>query len=118
MTNNNDTITTSDGNKIVLGGSGNDTITIGTGTGNGAGNTNYISGDLAELKRDADGKLVSFETVEESVGGDDTITTGSSTGDDITLGGIGQDTISTGYGTDIIIGDLGIVIPVGSAGRM
>ncbi|OSQ42955.1 LEPR-XLL domain-containing protein [Thalassospira sp. MCCC 1A01428] len=112
----NDVITAGDGNKIVLGGSGNDTITIGTGTGNGAGNTNYISGDLAKLKRDADGKLVSFETVEESVGGDDTITTGSSTGDDIILGGIGQDTISTGYGTDIIIGDLGIVIPVGSAG--
>ncbi|WP_417843270.1 hypothetical protein [Thalassospira sp.] len=113
---NNDTITTSDGNKIVLGGSGNDTITIGTGTGNGADNTNYISGDLAELKRDADGKLVSFETVEESVGGDDTITTGTGAGIDFILGGVGQDTIASGNGNDTILGDLGIVIPVGNAG--
>ncbi|WP_339776014.1 LEPR-XLL domain-containing protein [uncultured Thalassospira sp.] len=115
-TTNNDIITTMDGDKVVLGGSGDDQITIGAGTNNGAGNTNYVSGDLAALKRDADGKLVSFETVDESVGGDDQITTGSSTGNDIILGGIGQDTITSGYGTDIILGDLGIVIPVGSAG--
>ncbi|AUG55397.1 LEPR-XLL domain-containing protein [Thalassospira marina] len=113
---NNDTITAGDGNKVVMGGSGNDTIVIGTGATNGAGFTNYISGDLAELKRDSEGNLVSFETVDESVGGDDTITTGTSTGDDFILGGIGADTIYGYNGNDTIIGDLGIVIPVGNAG--
>ncbi|OKH86459.1 LEPR-XLL domain-containing protein, partial [Thalassospira sp. TSL5-1] len=115
-TTNKDTITADDGNKIVLGGSGGDSITIGTGATSGAGFTNYISGDLAELKQDANGNLVSFETVEENVGGNDTITTGASTGDDFILGGIGADTIDTSNGTDIILGDLGIIIPVGNAG--
>ncbi|OKH86209.1 calcium-binding protein, partial [Thalassospira sp. TSL5-1] len=98
------------------GGSGGDSITIGTGATSGAGFTNYISGDLAELKQDADGNLISFETVEETISGDDTITTGAGAGTDFILGGIGKDKITSGNGDDTILGDLGIIVPKGSDG--
>ena len=102
-----DTIEGNDGNDVILGGALGDTIASGTGN-------DYVAGDIAELKRDENGDLVSFETVEQNLGGDDSISAGD--GNDFILGGTGADSISGGAGNDTILGDLGIVVPVGSNG--
>ena len=47
------------------------------------------------------------ETIESLIGGSDSITTGS--GDDVILGGINGDTINAGDGNNLVVGDSGLV---------
>jgi Ca2+-binding RTX toxin-like protein len=95
-----DIINAGNGDNVVMGGAGNDAVTTGSGV-------DLIAGDGGRLTRNMLGALVRFETVEEDVGGADTIMAGD--GDNVVLAGTGADTVSTGAGADIVLGDLGLV---------
>src|SRR6185436_18426333 len=112
-----DTITSLDGTKIVLGGDGADLIELGK---NRAASSNHIvMGDngfviYVAMGQTGAGLPLRFETTDTlaATGGADTITTGS--GDNTILGGMGGDTITTDVGgnetgTDTILGDNGSV---------
>ncbi|MCA9035164.1 MAG: hypothetical protein KDA91_08545, partial [Planctomycetaceae bacterium] len=113
-----DTITAGDGNNIVIGGLGNDSITTGTGN-------NVIVGDRASMSRDIGGVSIAANFVTENPGGqiravitsnandgdtqsvDDTIVVGA--GNNVIIGGAGQDNITVPNGNNVIIGDHGEV---------
>ncbi|MEI6732756.1 MAG: DUF4347 domain-containing protein [Comamonadaceae bacterium] len=124
-----DTVSLSNGSAIVLGGSGNDTITFGAYTSTGA-NVRFVAGDHASIRTDAHGGITEFYTLDTlaSSGGDDVIVIGSAAdlvtrhlGTNYILGGMGADTIivsgaidSAGTVTrgqarseDVILGDNG-----------
>ncbi|MGF7206226.1 Ca2+-binding RTX toxin-like protein [Skermanella aerolata] len=95
-----DRIVAGNGGNVVMGGADDDFIQTG-------GGIDLVAGDGARLSRTPAGELTSFETVEETVGGNDTVDAGG--GDDVVLGGTGADTVGTGAGSDIVLGDLGLV---------
>ncbi|MDO9173849.1 MAG: calcium-binding protein, partial [Actinomycetota bacterium] len=97
-----DLINGGDGDKIVLGGFGGDNISAGNGDHDVFGDNgfiNYEAGIAVEL---------ATTDVDNSTGGDDTITLG--TGLNRVFGGVGNDTISTGGGFDQVIGDMGAIV--------
>ncbi len=112
----NDTITVGNGDNIVLGGLGDDSLTVGTGN-------NLIVGDRATITRDLGGVSIAANFVTVSAGGqvrsivttdagtaapaNDTITVGA--GNNVILGGGGQDEISVPNGNNVILGDNGVV---------
>ena len=101
----NDSITTGSGRNTIIGGFGNDTIrAIDSAT-----NSNIVLGDNGELLYAANGLLSSVRTTDttEDSGGDDTVTLGN--GSNVVLGGMGSDTIVAGSGFNILIGDNGAV---------
>lgn len=102
-----DTITAGGGNDIIIGGSGgNDSAGVGGDRLLGEAGNDITAGDSAHVIRYADGSISLVETVSPGTpGGDDWIedTQGRST----VLGGSGNDTITTGDQTDLIIGDNG-----------
>ena len=93
----NDTITAADGDTTILGGAGADIIDV------GAGN-HVILGDSGKAVFSA-GKLVSIESIDPGVGGDDTVT--AKDGNVTVIGGAGADKITLGKGTQIVLGDSG-----------
>ena len=115
----NDTIETGPGNDVVIGGLGNDGITI-------AGGNNIALGDDGTAtfqpgsglpnrieSRYLDGSGLSALNAVGVVVGDDTISTGS--GNDVIIGGLGDITVSgvvtiaAGGGNNIIFGDEGFI---------
>ncbi len=68
--------------------------------------TNIIFGDNGLIQYSA-GVLITVESMNPELGGDDTITAGS--GNNTIIGGLGNDTISAGRGTNIIFGDSGSI---------
>ncbi len=117
-----DNITSGTGRDIILAGNGGDTVTANYGETarkvmmarnlvfgdhgfidyvgyDSYPDENYLTGD--NDARDID-RVWSTDT---SIGGDDTITTGS--GNDIILGGTGADIIASGAGQNIVLGDNG-----------
>jgi len=109
----NDSVVTGEGDNVVLGGVGNDTITLGRGTGN-----DVVIGDNGRIRMDAAGLL--FALIETSgfdqlLGGDDLIDVGA--GHNIVLAGFGADRVSSGSGNDIVMGDNGEVV-YNAAGRV
>ena len=109
-----DTITTGDGAKQIVGGYGRDVITAGTGD-------HMVMGDNGRVDYDTDGvvkRLSTTDTVDHPEYGDaDTITiTGN--GDNHVLGGMGSDTITTADGTDVLLGDNGTVSYSGPTGSL
>jgi hypothetical protein len=92
-----DDITTGSGDDIIIGGTGNDTIDAGEGD-------NIVFGDNGHIELSA-GVPVLIKSVSPEHGGVDDITTGS--GDDIIIGGTGNDTIDAGEGDNIVFGDNG-----------
>ena len=104
-----DTISAGAGSDIVIGGRGDDLIDAGEGS-------NLVIGDSGRVTA-ADlhapqlpGQPITLgvvETIQPDDGGNDTITAGN--GDNIVLGGFGSDTVSTGAGSDTLIGDNGQV---------
>ena len=98
-----DTIQSASGNKLVIGGVGDDRITVTTGTAT-------ILGDNGTVTFDAAGAVL--QRVESTgylanLGGNDTVTTGD--GNHVVIGGFGADTITTGNGVDTILGDNGVL---------
>ena len=90
----NDTISTGNGNDVVLGGTGADTIHIGSGT-------NLVLGDDGAIVWASDGNPADIDLVtstDPTDGGNDTITIG--TGEAIVVGGAGADTITGGAGDE------------------
>ena len=92
-----DTISSDDGNTVILGGFDGDSITVGSGnvTVLGDNGTVDFNGDnLSEIKTDG------------LYGGPDTIE--AQDGENRLFGGIGPDTITTGSGNNIVLGDGGM----------
>jgi len=100
------TISTGTGNNVILGGTGNNTITT-----TGAGN-NVIFGAAGAVTRNgaAGNALLYAETLEESLAGDNTITAGLGfQGTNVVFGGIGNNRITVGDGNNVVLGHLGVV---------
>ncbi|TVS20405.1 MAG: calcium-binding protein, partial [Planctomycetaceae bacterium] len=95
-----DIILLGEGDNIVLAGSGNDHVTAG-------GGNNVILGDNGRAEFNPAGTLVYVTTLAPGIGGHDVIDAGD--GDNIVFGGIGNDTITTGSGCDVIVGDNGSI---------
>ncbi|MES2918152.1 MAG: calcium-binding protein, partial [Pseudomonadota bacterium] len=96
------------GNSVLLGGVGADSLLMADGD-------HVISGDNAFVHLDTDGALLRGVSL-DVLGDSDTLTTG--TGTNIILGGVGADTITTGDGDDIVIGDNGEVLFTGTTGNL
>jgi Ca2+-binding RTX toxin-like protein len=95
----NDTITMGPGNDIVMAGFGADTVSTTAGD-------NVILGDNGQM-RFWQGLVVSLESTDPALGGDDRIATGP--GHDLIVGGYGSDVIHAGQGDNVIMGDNGRV---------
>ena len=114
----NDTVTTGGSDDVVVGGVGNDTVIAGDGRNLVLGDNGRLTALLGEAARWSTlpmgvGRL---ETTNPTVGGSDTITTG--TGADVVLGGQGGDTIDLGDGIDLALGDNGYVVWAAKAGAL
>ncbi|MCP4784386.1 MAG: calcium-binding protein, partial [Fuerstiella sp.] len=96
-----DTIHAGSGNDLVLGGVDNDTIT------NVAGN-NVVAADNADVLFRNDGTLQQLQSETVEFAGTDSVTTGS--GSDVVLGGSGSDNLTTSGGDNLIVGDNGLLI--------
>ncbi|WP_236960944.1 beta strand repeat-containing protein [Methylobacterium durans] len=86
------------GDNVVLGGADADTIVTGAGR-------DAVLGDNGELRFDAQGRYSRITTTESAIGGDDRIEAGD--GDNLVFGGAASDTVTTGLGADLILGDSG-----------
>ncbi|WP_321341282.1 calcium-binding protein [uncultured Cohaesibacter sp.] len=95
-----DNITSGSGKDIILGGAKGDVINAGDGG-------NRIIGDNGAVvwSHDEDGQMT---TADNSIGGDDTITSGL--GDDIILAGVGADVVFAGSGDNTVLGDNGNIV--------
>jgi hypothetical protein len=104
----NDVITSTDGNKTVVAGAADDTVTLGSGQ-------HVVAGDNAELSYFGTGTLSLITTSSPTLGGNDRIVTAN--GFSIVLAGLGDDTVQTGVSNDVMIGDNGFV-SLDAAGRL
>ena len=93
-----DTIDTGSGDDIAMGGLGNDTIT-------GVGGNNIVIGDEGKVVYSILAALTLIRNDESTEGGNDIITIAG--GDNRILGGTGDDDITTGAGTDVVLSDHG-----------
>ncbi|MEZ6122879.1 MAG: calcium-binding protein [Planctomycetaceae bacterium] len=93
-----DTIHTGNGSDMIPGGAAGDSI-------HSSGGNNLVLGDHGEALHDAAGTLISLHTTQPTIGGDDTITTG--TGNDLVFGSVGSDSIHTSGGNNLLLGDAG-----------
>ena len=92
-----DSITSGNGNDILLGGLGSDSVSS-------TGGDNIAIGDNADIVYTA-GQLTLIESKEPVLGADDVILTGA--GADIIFGGTASDNVTAGAGSDVILGDHG-----------
>ncbi len=92
-------LSTLDGNDVVLGGIGNNTIVVGNGT-------DVVIGHLGAVSL-LNGLYTNIATIGPTIGGNDTITGGN--GPEVVIGGAGRNTINVGTGNDIVIGSNGQV---------
>ena len=95
----NDAITGGDGNTVILGGVGGDTIKAGNGNDTVVGDDGQVTMAL--------GLVATVTTLDPTFGGNDAITGGDGT--DVILGGVGNDTIASGDGLAVVVGDDGQV---------
>jgi Ca2+-binding RTX toxin-like protein len=132
-----DTITTGDGNNVILGGTGAATITVGKGNNiilgkngdatflpNAAGTASVLTQieTIAELSA-ASGSSPSVESGDQSKGGtlygSDDIITVNGDGNNVILGGLGADTVTlNGNGNNIVLGDSGYAAFDPTTGRL
>ncbi|MDF2446946.1 MAG: hypothetical protein K0S46_2182, partial [Moraxellaceae bacterium] len=103
-----DIIVIGDGNVLVMGGAGADDMTAGLGQ-------HSVFGDNGELHNDSDGALLSATTI-DTLGTGDTVLLGD--GDNLVIGGAGADSITTGAGMDVVLGDNGEVLFTGPTGSL
>jgi len=106
----NDMILAQNGSDIVVGGAGDDQIFGGASEGEVLvnGDVDLIIGDNGRLTYDTNGFLKEATTINPDIGGDDKIN--AQAGNDIVIGGIGDDDIDAGTdnGRDIVLGDNGV----------
>jgi hypothetical protein len=102
------------GNDVIIGGTGNDTI-----TGSVAGN-DVIIGDNGEVEywglNQNPGQIETITSLYPANGGSNSITGGN--GDDVIIGGIGNQLITGGTGNNIIIGQDGLVTYTAAGGSL
>ena len=115
-TSSNDAIVLGNGNNVVIGGAGADTITLGS-TG-----SEVILGDDGEADFTAAGTLTAIKTTDDLYGGVDTIggangTFGGSGGSTV-IGGLGGDTIKIGGAGNTILGDDGAATFDATSGKI
>ena len=94
-----DQLLSGDGNDILVGGLGGDTMTVGNGE-------DVALGDLGDVDFRNITDVVRVAITRDDAGGDDIITAAGTTGDNILIGQVGADTITGGESDDWIIGDL------------
>ena len=92
-----DQITTGNSSDVVIGGDAGDTIQAGNGD-------NIVLGDDGRVTL-LGGVRQSAISTDTSIGGNDSITTGS--GNDVVLGGFGNDTADASSGNNVVLGDSG-----------
>ncbi|MFA5124041.1 FG-GAP-like repeat-containing protein, partial [Zavarzinia sp.] len=104
-----DTIITSGGNDIVIGGRFGDVIDAGDGSNLVIGDSGQITSDVVDAPQLAGLPITLglIETIQLDDGGADLLTTGS--GSDIIMAGFGSDTIGSGSDNDIVLGDNGLI---------
>ncbi len=95
-----DVITAVGGDTVVLAGVGNDSVTTGPGK-------DALLGDNGFVTFDGAGILANAETTEPLIGGDDFLSSGDGSG--VLIGGSGADNLLGGGGQDLMIGDSGRV---------
>ena len=88
------------GTDRISAGGGNDTVYTGTGT-------SYVTLDSGRTELHPNGRVARLFTTSSEAGADTLI--GAATGTVYVLGGGGADTITTGSGADVIVGDEGTV---------
>ena len=93
-----DTITVGSGEHVVMGGTHGDFIQSGNGNG-------ILMGDNGNVTYAANGQRVQIVSELSTLGGNDTVT--ATGGDNIVLGGVGDDRITTAAGNDTVFGDNG-----------
>src|SRR5207249_3445934 len=108
-----DHISTGDGNTVVLGGTGADTIALGSGTNLVVADDGYIDW----VANDHDPSDIDLAASTDFLdGGNDVISTG--TGDNLVIGGFGADRITGATSNNVIVGDNGqITSAVSNANR-
>ncbi len=105
-----DIIHASNGPDVVLGGFGKDSVEAGTDT-----SRDIVLGDNGQATFTSDGRIINIFTTDPDIGSDDDIFVGD--GDDIVMGGVGNDAIDvdrltllpvgSDTGNDIMLGDNG-----------
>ena len=104
-----DTIAVGDGNNVIFGDNGNAIFTVALASGSVAAGDATYSRTLTQIEttaQEADGAQTSSQTAGGTVyGGDDSITAGN--GNNVIVGGLGADTITAGNGNNIVLGDSG-----------
>ncbi|MEQ9409446.1 MAG: calcium-binding protein, partial [Fuerstiella sp.] len=93
-----DIITVTSGTNTIVGGRGTDTITAG-------GGSNTVLGDDGRISFFADGTVRKIETINSGGGARDIIELQAGT--NTVIAGFGNDSVSTGGGTNFILGDEG-----------
>ncbi|CAM2780863.1 LEPR-XLL domain-containing protein [Vibrio rarus] len=93
-----DEVTLGEGDNLIIGGFGSDTLLT-------AGGNDLIFGDNAQVSFDDAGVLIQAESIALAQGGGDRIDAGD--GDNSVIAGFGDDDVMTGSGADVVIGDNG-----------
>jgi Ca2+-binding RTX toxin-like protein len=93
-----DTFALGDGDNVVIGGGGDDSITSGFGS-------DRIAADNAEINFDLAGVIENIQTYAAEKSGNDSVTVAG--GHNSILAGAGDDSVNTGEGDDVVIGDSG-----------
>ncbi|MCA9170406.1 MAG: hypothetical protein KDB23_22165, partial [Planctomycetales bacterium] len=116
-----DLIFAGDGSDVVLGGDGADRIDAGTDA-----SRDVVVGDHGVAEFDSQGLLQQVTTTQPDIGGDDRIQVGD--GDDVVLGGFGNDfvdidpdtlqPIGSDQGDDVVLGDNGVAQFDTASGQM
>lgn len=93
-----DRITTGAGNAIIIAGQGDDTVFVGSGD-------DVAAGDDAEVTHSHGWDILTLDTSNHASGGNDMLTAGGTTGDNVLIGQTGDDSIDGGLDDDLLAGD-------------
>ncbi|MGX5777767.1 calcium-binding protein, partial [Methylorubrum zatmanii] len=99
-----DEIRAGEGDNVVLGGAGGDSLVTGSGR-------DTVLGDHGQIRFDAKGLIARVESLDTGLGGDDIIEAGA--GDNLVIAGVGADKVTTLGGSDIVLGDNGVAVFAG-----
>ena len=100
----NDTIHVPNGNNVVIGGAADDVIDLGGGSNLAFGDSGYVQW----AQHAGVNEIAQAASIAPEIGGADHISTQS--GDNLVVGGAGDDVISLGIGTNVVLGDSGAIM--------